>query len=289
MRSTRARRATGGFTLLEIVVVLGILVLLANLVLGKLDILQLKANKGAAIANMTGVARYVSTYRSLTSFYPDRWDALCDSAGNPRVPGDQTSGVIGMDPQLIGLPASIEPSGEPKKLSFATIASLAAAAGATDGGEGAVRSIQRVGISTLCYDDLGTDGTMGDHFTVTGTASTASFIATIDPADGDGQAIINHLYPNPAGDSAVPAGKILMVVGLGKYSTLIGAGSGAQAQASLLTDVPTYSNTNQTQYYNRYLVVFEVDAGGSRARMVEVLGGDGDQTTDETGDYYGNA
>ena len=107
-------------------------------------------------------------------------------------------------------------------------------------------------------------------------------VATINLADSDGLGILRKIYPSSPPLSAVPAGKKLVVFGLGPLNGLIGGLN----QQSLLTDAPFYSNTNQSQYYNRFLCVFEVSASGSRARLMAVLGADGDRIDEEVADFY---
>src|SRR5262245_66218054 len=106
--SKRIARASAGFTLIEVLVVVAILVILAGFILPKLDRAQLKANKGVAAANMGGVSRYIQTYRVMHNFYPDRWDSLLSDEATAgtfvlKVPG-APGGAAGLDPQLVGGP-----------------------------------------------------------------------------------------------------------------------------------------------------------------------------------------
>ena len=81
-QARRLRRA--GFTLLELIVVIGILVILAGLVVGKLDLLQVRANKGVAASNMSGVGRLIRLYRVSHQGFPDNWDSLITTNGATR-------------------------------------------------------------------------------------------------------------------------------------------------------------------------------------------------------------
>src|SRR5205085_1542580 len=80
---------------------------------------------------------------------------------------------------------------------------------------------------------------------------------------------------------AVPANKNLVVLGFGQFNQAVGSTS----QNSLMTEAPTYPNEDQQHLYNRYLAVFETDIGGGRARLVGVLGSDGDRLGDELVDF----
>src|SRR5262249_28891946 len=134
MRFKHLKRRQSGFTLLELVVVVAVLVILAGFVLPKLDLFQLKANKGVAAANMSGTSRYIQQYRIQNNVYPDNWDSLMDNTGTALwVPGDP-SGAPGVDPQLTGGGTGGLPAGSPHKLVATTV------------GTAYLRSITRMGI-----------------------------------------------------------------------------------------------------------------------------------------------
>src|SRR5262245_33339820 len=142
------KRGQKGFTLIEMLVVVAILVILAGFILPKLDRVQLKANKGVAAANMSGVSRYIQTYRILHNVYPDRWDSLLDGTAlkqatlNPPAPG--------IDPQLTN--GWTDLAVEPHKLTTMTIP-----------GDGALRSLTRMGITTVLDWDTAGSQLPGDR------------------------------------------------------------------------------------------------------------------------------
>jgi hypothetical protein len=247
--------------------VLAILVILAGLVVGKLDLLDMKANKGVAASNIVGVARYIQMYRINTTTYPDGWDSLLSGTAlwAPGAPG----GAAGLDPQLTGGP----PTGSPVKLTTTTLTE--------DATTHHIRSLARLGITTV-YDLDATSGDVpGSRFTVARTLADGATVATINVADGDGLNIVRNIYPASPPVTGVPAGKKLVVVGLGPLNKLIG-----NTNQALLMDAPFYANTNQAQYYNRFLAVFEISDSGSRAKLVAVLGADGDRSSEEIADFY---
>lgn len=257
------KRRQQGFTLIELVAVVATLVILAGLVLPKLDLFQLKANKGVAASNMHGISRFIQQYRIQHNLYPDNWDSLVTETGSALwAPGDTTPGL---DPQLTGGP----PTGSPTKLATTTLTE--------DATTHQVRSLTRMGITTVL--DVAGDGSTydsapGNAFTVSRALADGATVATINAADEDGQAIIAHLYP---ATGVVPADKTLVVFGLGPLNQAIG---------SVLNETPTYSNTDPTHYYNRHLAIFEVDNGGGRAQLVAIVGGDADRMDEEIGEYY---
>jgi len=260
-----------GFTLLELVVVIGILAILTGLLLPKFDVFKLKANKAVAASNMTDISRIIQTYYVQNSVYPDNWDSLL--AGT-ALWSAATSTDVGLEPQLTGSPGSANPT----KLITTTL------------DDGDARSLQRIGINNV-YDLTGTPTEKpNDQFTTTraiisgGTFATLNIGAPGAPGgDEDANAIVAHIYPalqpavvDNANGPEVPAGKKLIVLGFGSRNSAVG---------NIVMEVPFYPNTDVTKYYSRFLAVFEV-GGGSRAELKAVLGADGDPIFDEMGDFF---
>lgn len=247
-----ARRLRRGFTLIELVVVVAILVVLSGLVLPKLDVFKLKANKGVAAANMAGVDRYIESFRVQRDLYPDRLDSLIE---------DGTTNLFSeLEPQCLGIPAPATPH----KLTTTTIAS-----------DDELRSLNRVGILTV--EDHVVGGFPSNSGSVARVLANGSTVATLNaPADADAQNIMNSLYP-PSG--VLPAGKKVVAFGVGPLNEMIG---------DVLHTAPFYANADQTKYYTRFIALFEVDDGGGRARFLTTIGADGDQISEEIQDFYEN-
>jgi prepilin-type N-terminal cleavage/methylation domain-containing protein len=289
LRSIHTRRAPRrAFTLLELVIVVAILVILAGYVLGKLDVLDMKANKGVAASNMGGVSRYLQLFRVNSTQYPDGWDSLTDGT---NLWATTTPNTKCLDPQLLGALGPVP--GSPHKLTITTIGA---------GLDGETRSLTRMGIHTLYDVDTALPvGAPGDAFGnndgttpgLTRQIGPGSVVATLNVADqhaapgagddGDAIGIFRHVYPtnDPTSPLVPNPNKRLVVFGFGRLNTCIG-----NTQGALLNEAPFYANTNQALYYNRFLCVFEVDAGGSRAKLAAVLGSDGDRIDEEIADYY---
>lgn len=258
----------GGFTLLELMIVMAVLVALAGLAVAKLDLLQLKAEKATAGMDMRNVSRLIQTYRATSNFYPNRWDSLLHEGTTLQrasAPG-ATPVIAGLDPGIAGGIGFTSPK-------------LALTSALTDN---QVKSLARLGITTV-YDHV-TASTVpyGDGFTDERTIAAGGVLATINGVNDAGRKIINAIYPNPAGlaAAAVPAGRTLVVFGLGKWTTVVGSTD----QNAVISEPPTYPYSNDL-YYNRYLAVFEVDDGGGRCRLVAVLGADGDLAAEELAEF----
>lgn len=245
------RRA--GFTLVELVVVMAVLTVLSGVILPKLDVFKLKANKASAASNIHGIDRFVTTYKVQKDLFPDGWDSLLDATNNTQL-------FANLEPQCTG-----STPGSPTKLSTTTI---------VDANE--LRSLQRVGIATVFDHNTGT--APGDSANSASRAlAIGDSLATINSADPDGQAILAHFYPTTNG--VVPANRKVIVFGLGPRNQMMG---------DVLHAAPFYANTDQNSFYSRYLVVFEMNTGGGRARLLGALGSDGDTINEEITDYYQN-
>lgn len=247
-----ARSTQRGFTLIELVVVVAILVILTGLVLPKLDLFKLKANKGVAAANMAGVDRYIESFRVQRDRYPDRLDSLIENG--------TTNLFTELDPQCLGIPAPATPH----KLTTTTIASA-----------DELRSLNRVGILTV--EDHVAGGFPSNSGSVPRLLANGSTVATLNFAtDPDAQNIMKNLYP-PLG--IPPLGKKVVVFGVGPLNEMIG---------DVLHNAPFYANSDQTRYYTRFFTCFEVDGGGGRARFLTTIGSDGDLISEEIEDFYSN-
>ncbi len=261
----RKHLSAQGFTLLELVVVVAVLVILAGTLLPKFDLFKLKANKGVAASNMTDVSRIIQTYYAQNAMYPDNWDSLLTGGATPDIwtaaKNTPASGTDDnqLEPQLVGGPPT---AASPHKL----VAGTALVAGEA-------RSLARIGITNVLDVDLTAAGTApNERFTIPRSVATGTVLAALSTTDGDAIAITNHIYPN-----GQPANKRLVVLGFGSHNTSIG---------NLVQEVPFYPNTDVTKYYSRFLAIFEVDSTGGRANLMAVVGADGDQIGDEIGDYY---
>lgn len=266
----RVRRA--GFTLIEMVVVITILVILAGMVIAKLDVFDMKANKAVAATSMADIARFVQMYRVNTSQYPDGWDTLLTDPTSASLPvaGAPNTGNWGLHPELTGgVPFNGPPVAEQQLTTLAL-------------NPNHIGSLGRLFITRGFYFNTVSGGTFPNYQPVHPFA-VGDFVATLNPSDPGqkAQGIIGHIYPQ----TGIPADVDLIVFGLGPNNTMVGS----QGQQSLLFEAPFYPNQNQTQYYNRYLCVFEVNkTAAKRPRLVAVLGADGDPISDEIADFSEN-
>lgn len=286
--TNRSRRRTGGFTLIELVVVIAILVILAGGLVAKLDVLQLRANKGVSASDMASISRLVQAYVVTNNHYPDGFDSLVDvGAASPELYGqslatantkpDVDAGQAALDPQLIDGVGTTH-----QKVVLSTLTA------------GEINSLGRMGITTLHdVDSTAASGFPSNRFTVARALTAGGQVAIVNsqfnrddagaflPASGtddDADAMMASLYPQTNG--VPPSGVRVVVFGLGPRCSLIGRSGMAQ-------NAPLYANSSDRNiYYARDLVAFEVSAGGSRARFLGAFGADGDTLDAEVTEYY---
>lgn len=279
----RSQRRDRGFTLIELVVVIAILVILAGGLLVKLDVLQLRANKGVSASDMASISRLMQTYVVTNNHYPDGFDSLVDATGpelygqtlaNADTKPDASLDQAGLDPQLVNGVGTTH-----QKVVLSTLTT------------GEVNSLGRMGITTL-YDYNGATGFPSNRFNVARALAAGGQVAIINSqfnrddagallttgTDGDADDMMVSLYPQTNGQ--IPTGVRVVVFGLGPRCTLIGRNGMAQ-------NAPLYANSSDRNiYYARDLVAFEVSAGGSRARFLGAFGADGDRLDEELTEFY---
>lgn len=270
------RRTSHGFTLIELLVVVAILVALAGLILPKLDGVVLKSNRGIGANTISGVDRYVQTYRVLHNAYPDYYDSLLGvgATGLATCLNDELTGVGGIH----------------TKLRFAS--------GLTTGGDSNLASLARVGITHVCDWNGETDSPSGEFKTVRDLASGTRAYATLnvttlpsaiagrvelDPVesptnDGDAGDIYKFIYPQGTDPARLQRDDaVLLVVGFGRNNTAIG---------DVVNNAPLYPNSDPRTKYCHYLLVFEVKGDHDRAIFKCALGSDGDLMQGEIDEYF---
>ena len=244
-----------GLTLLELVVVIGILALLAGIAIPKIADLIGRSRSGTQAYSTADVSRQLEIFSGMNGKYPDGWDTLTETSGalytklNPAL--TTTSGGLG---------------------SILTTTNLS---------EDQVTSLSTAGISHVFLHDStsapSSSGTDRRHFgTGAGHDGTAnvSQVAIVNSTDGSrGLDILVNSFGLNANRSATDTtytrirSNTYVVFGLGPKSTIV------QTQ---IQEAPMLENELSRTTYSRALAVFEVPlAGTAKAKLVGVFGPDG--------------
>jgi type II secretory pathway pseudopilin PulG len=256
----RGRRA--GMTLLELVVVLGVLTLLGALVIPKIAGLVERSRSSTQAYTTADIGRQLEIFSGMNATkYPDGWDTLLNTTGDGLYSGLNTNLTLSSNPILTTTGLSTE---QVKSLSDAGISHAFLHATTTT-------APSFSGVDRRHY---GTAGSTGHD----GTAN-ISTVAVINEAGSRGLNILVNdfgLNPNKAATDTTLTrinSNVYVALGLGPKSTIV--------QTQLL-EAPLLENKDSATKYSRAIVVFEVpnapaEAGTilTPARIVGILGPDG--------------
>ena len=298
-RASVLRRRQGGFTLLELLVVVAILAAVAGTATIALQDTDARAAAAAHVAMMDELDKGTRTFRVLNkNAYPDRYDAMLGSSGTAI--SDMMGDVLAIE--------------RPTDLAIFTLTSTMA------------ERLSDIGITELRYIDTGVTGcdtaanleatiASRDNAVVAGNiflspgANGCGRSHTIGDLNGDATADdpvtvltwtggAERITGNPndvdwdgAADAASDAGaKIFMAVGYGPSSTLFD-----KTALGGMTTVPGYRHVSETQY-DRFVALFHVatvDGTGlaidpvDQVLLVGVVDGAGDTKEEELGEWDG--
>lgn len=264
----QAKRKQGGFTLLELLVVVAILAAIAGTATIALKDTDARAAAAAHVAMMDELNKGINTYRVLKrNEFPNRFDSLMQLTGGSTVGGVRAGSTATSGDNLLGWDAA---DAADLALNLATVSALDA-----------------VGINTLMYlDTTGTpdsdDGTnctdVNALINSRANAVVAGNIFMTPDANGCGsaQALVEDSavsvwngtlerltgQQDPAGvGSAFNAdtNPVLMMVGVGPSSNLFDT-----RELGGMTTVPIYRHVGPDQY-PRFIAIFEIGTWDSTA------------------------
>jgi type II secretory pathway pseudopilin PulG len=218
-------------TLLELVVVMGILAALAGILVPLMPGLVAKSNSTAGMTNLDEIAKAVQLYASQhNNEYPNDYDALVDSSGNLQ---------------------SYVPNGFGSWFTAGSSSTLSAD----------LSALSFVGISNvvpMIPTPSGTIGNWNPTYFPYGTDATVTPTPVALGGTGGGLAYVNGSVA--AGLFGVPADGRYVIFGLGKYSTISGV---------TMAQPPVYlSATNgydPDHVYARFGLVFQTAGSGGTA------------------------
>ena len=278
----------GGFTLLELLVVVAILAAIAGTATVMLQDTDRKASAGAHVAMMDQLASAINTYRTLNNAFPDRWDSLLQNGTNTQT-GAAPLALISDD--LLG-------SVEAGALTATELASL------TDSGIERVRMFNTAGTlsdGTTTYTCGATKDAQQAIINNKALDTTAQNIYRPEDGNGCGFDADLPLAEGPvmvwsAGMNkrvnAWNTGDVVDGVTLAADDKLVAFGVGSEAtlfdptKLGALSTTPVYRHVEPDEY-NRFVVLFKVSGVGvnaGKALFQAIVDGAGDTKDEELGE-----
>lgn len=265
------KKKEGGFTLLELLVVVAILAAIAGTATIMLQDTDRKGAAAAHVAMMDELSKGIQTYRVLQNGdYPNIWDSLLQSAD-----GTLTAAA----------PLEILATGA--NLAASTLATAAEVAALANVGIDAVRVVSEGadGCAAGTIDDLIVDKSnnvvaQNIYKLALGTVAAGTRSGGCGVATNAALALNSPVMVWAGGHSRVNADAThkLVAFGAGPDSTLFDAN-----RIGALSNVPVYRHVANNEY-NRFVVLFDVTAPGAQATFHAIIDGAGDTKDEELGE-----
>lgn len=239
LRGRRPRRF--GFSLIELVVVLLILVIIAGMVVSIVDWLRRSANYGTASHNQQALLNNLQLYRTTygNGMYPDRFDSLLDSTGSAKSTWltSELSGVISVGAFVGDEQGSLTRSGITTVMDHST------------------------NLADMVQESPQNSGVVPRALTSTGA------VAVVDPSttNATGLQLLSSLYPGTSPTvPAVPSDVRIVLFGVGPANTSIG---------KTLQSPPLFTELDPQTNYGRFVIAVAVynPRAGRRAQIKAVL------------------
>lgn len=279
----------GGFTLLELLVVVAILAAIAGTATVMLQDTDRKASAGAHVAMMDQLAAGINTYRTLNNAFPDRWDSLLQNATNTQTGAaalalisDDLSGQLSLDALSATELTSLTDAGIERVRMFNTAGTLT-----DDGGTaytcGSTKDDQQAIINNKALN------TTAQNIYRPEAGNGCGFDADLDLAAGP------VLIWNASENKRVNAwntGDVVDGVTLTADDKLVAFGVGSEAtlfdptKLGALSTSPIYRHVEPDEY-NRFIVLFKVSGVGvnsGKALFQAIVDGAGDTKDEELGE-----
>ncbi|MBK1680869.1 type II secretion system protein [Rhodocyclus tenuis] len=277
------KKKSGGFTLLELLVVVAILAAIAGTATIMLQDTDRKASAAAHVAMMDELSKGIQTFRVLNQgMYPDNFDSLLGNGTATLTGATPLTGFLSED--LIGDGTAGSGSIEPTTLTAADVAALdsvgiknARVVDTTqDPNAGTEGSCATGALIQTMLKSKSTDITAQNIFK-DATAGNGCGFAASAPLIADGAAYRWRASGNVRVNAA--ATDRLIAFGVGPDSTLF-----APSTIGALSNVPVYRHVQPTEY-NRFIVLWNVSTTGGQASFQAIVDGAGDTKDEELGEF----
>jgi len=253
--SLRTLRARSALTLVELLVVLAVLVILAGIVLPKLDGVLSKAHSGQGAAAIGDVARAMETYRTLNGRYPTQFDSMMQS---------NTARYAGLLP------------GAHAKYLVANITQVE------------VDSLNLAGVTRVVRNIDAPDTLPSDTGNLPAVAiETSTGLLRLDVTNAEVQGVLLREFRQDPLDVLGAAGdgsnarRTYLVFGIGTQCTI------CNGKAGVMRDAPLHQDTDPGRFYNRFVVIFATSKiAGDKADFIGAVGPDGDTMATHMNEFF---
>lgn len=252
IRRSPRRGLAAGFTLLELLVTVGIVAAVGGLVISKVDWAKRSADSATSVAGIAGAHENIQMFRVVKGVYPDRFDSMFAA---PAVAGTQP------DTRYAKLWAHATPTYE-----ITTIAPPPPGAPT-----GHIFSLQHAGMTTV-LDHSATAAFPADSGSVARTLDYT--VATAMLTVVANSAIERTIYP-----TGKPSDVVLVALGIG---------SGCTANGITMSSTPVCSAVDPAVYYPRFQAIFATYANGKRAELKAVVDSAGQTANRQLRNFYEN-
>ena len=255
-KSTRSSR--GAFTLIELVVVVGVIAVLAGLLIPQISMMGRSVDMAATAASQMDVANNLQLFFVQQKAYPANMDSLLYAPDTNTAPSGlyepfDANGQSGASCDSVNQIGGLPKSGPDlwKDLTMADIGTSAYAVNTY------LRSFSRSGFDYVMDHDKAeinaNNSAKLQRAVPDGKSSGQSFLVA---QVKDGSNLQKGLLPN-----GIPTNSLLVAVGFGARNSAVG---------KTTLQAPVYPGCDG-KYYGRYVAVFQVYKSGERATLVGVV------------------
>lgn len=234
-----------GLTMAELIVVLAILVVLAGLIVARLDGILSKSHSAHGAATIGDLMRFMDTYRTSNGRYPDQYDSMLNSSGTAYqhlLPG----ALVKFTPMNLT--------------------------------QAEVDSLKISGVTRVLRHDETAGVPVNESATMPAvTLTTSTQVMKLDVTHAEVQDLLMREWRQPVEDvlgnsgTGSDAARTHVALGVGPQCTLCNGKSG------LMRDAPLHQDTDPGRFYNRLVVIFATSKqAGEKAVFVGAVGPDGD-------------
>ena len=289
----KIRNKQGGFTLLELLVVVAILAAIAGTATIMLQDTDRKASAGAHVAMMDELSKGIQTFRTMNNAFPDRWDSLLQSADGTLsgatelaiLSSDLTGSITQATDELSA--AELSALGE-AGIEHVRVVSTAICGATRDAQQTLINNKANAITAQNIYRPEAANGCGGatDAALWTIDANDAYTAGAANPMlwDTDANRRVNaHVTGEIYDGAALTANDKLVAFGVGPDTTLFDP-----ARNGALSNVPVYRHVEPDEY-NRFIVLFKVSGTGvsDKAVFQAIVDGAGDTKDEELGELDG--